>query len=81
MFQHLLGITNWALATILFWVKSIVAGPNYQSLKEDTIAVEKLEIKKTYPTPCDHEFWLFTLKDKFRSSVYHENATKFDCEW
>ncbi|CAH0560861.1 unnamed protein product [Brassicogethes aeneus] len=79
--QHLLGATNWALATVLFWVRSIMAGPAYQSIKEDTIAVEKLEIKKTYPTPCDHEFWLFTLGDKFQNSVFHKNATKFDCDW
>ncbi|KAJ8913962.1 hypothetical protein NQ315_015200 [Exocentrus adspersus] len=35
----------------------------YKGNKGDTEAFEKLAINKTFPTPCDHEMWLYNLNE------------------
>ncbi|CAG9766981.1 unnamed protein product [Ceutorhynchus assimilis] len=71
--QNLLQIFEWAL--------SYVYAANEQVLKEETENFKRLAVKKTVPTPCDREFWLFTLQDGFRSSFYNNDTTKFYCNW
>ncbi|KAJ8937035.1 hypothetical protein NQ318_010787 [Aromia moschata] len=35
----------------------------YQSTKDEFLAFEKLAINKTFPTPCDHDMWLYNFNE------------------
>lgn len=74
-------MTNWALATILMLVTSVVGGPDYESNKNETKLYEKLEINKTVPTPCDQQFWLYTLADNFLNVGLPNKTTNERCDW
>ncbi|KAH1021955.1 hypothetical protein HUJ04_011437, partial [Dendroctonus ponderosae] len=50
-------------------------------VKQETKIFETLQVRKTVPTPCDREMWLFTLKDQFEPSPYYNVSTKFSCNW
>lgn len=72
---------NWTIYTLFTLLRSVSAGPHYQSEKKDTIDFEKLEIPKTFPTPCDHHMWLFTLQHNFSKNTYKPPPSKFQCYW
>lgn len=79
--ENLSQLVNWIIYTAFTLFRSVSAGPDYQSQKKDTIDFEKLEIPKTFPTPCDHDMWLFTLQNNFTKNTYNPSSSKFECDW
>lgn len=56
-------------------IQNVIAAPEYQSLKKETLAYEDLEIPKTIPTPCDKEMWLYTFQnDLYRTNQYNKKS-------
>lgn len=80
MAQNIIQIIKWIIESWLFTFTYVDSSPE-QVIKEETKTFERLKVKKTVPTPCDREMWLFTLKDGFRTSFYKNATTKFDCNW
>lgn len=82
IFQLVLNAVDMVKQVAQLWwhMFSLVHGAD-DIIKQEKKAFDTLTVKKTVPTPCDREMWLFTLKDNFRSSFYKNDSTKFHCNW
>ncbi|XP_066154542.1 voltage-dependent calcium channel subunit alpha-2/delta-3-like isoform X2 [Euwallacea fornicatus] len=77
---NLLQTIKWAF-NLLLYTLGYIHPLGEDVLKLESKIFETLKVKKTVPTPCDREMWLFTLKKGFRSSFYNNDSIKFNCNW
>lgn len=56
------------MTIIFYFIDAVIGGPDYESLKKETLEYEALQIPKTVPTPCDKEIWLYTFGNENRTS-------------
>ncbi|XP_060531508.1 voltage-dependent calcium channel subunit alpha-2/delta-3-like [Cylas formicarius] len=80
LINNVVHLLSWLLSTVLFLIKSVTCATD-EVIKAETKAFETLMIKKTFPTPCDRQMWLYTLKDNFRPTFFDNDTAKFSCNW
>ncbi|KAJ8974897.1 hypothetical protein NQ317_000603, partial [Molorchus minor] len=72
IFDQLSIIKHWLLNCVLSFfsliINTLCADDEtvYESIKPEFIAFNKLVINKTFPTPCDHEMWLYNLNGSMK---------------
>lgn len=83
--MHLADIFYWVVKTVWYFLLPFAdakKGKFYQSIKQSTLAWERLAINKTVPTPCDRELWMFTFGSNVNTTKgYNKSQQLRGCRW
>ncbi|KAF2904367.1 hypothetical protein ILUMI_01825 [Ignelater luminosus] len=84
-YTNIFGIISWIFTSIMCFIRSALGAgviKDNPCLRAITHEYVKRAVEKSLPTPCDREFWLYTLKQRsFVGRNTEKRNAAADCLW